>query len=206
MVLGGGSGIAFGAGSAVRNRHSTKPLGRAALGAINPDQPSLQSSSPISWKGSQVCRPGVGRGKPTSRRRFSVDRLATSASTCQVHKSTGSRWSGGKVPVPLGPGRLRFVGEVECIHQSAALPSVVGGRIAMGTWGQFQNGCTETSALGWRLPERRAARFKPLPDPRSPRRLARPAGTRLRRSDRGVWRRPAPRSACSAIPGCSPCS
>ncbi len=75
-----------------------------------------------------------------------------------------------------------------------------------GDRGQSQNGCAETSVLGWRLPERRAARVKPLPDPRSPRPPARPAGTRLRRSDRGVWHRPAPRSACSAIPGCSPCS
>jgi hypothetical protein len=69
-LRGGLMGIApAGVEAPSRKRQSTRPLGRAALGAIRPRQPSLNSVSPISWKGGHVWRFGFGGESPTFLRR-----------------------------------------------------------------------------------------------------------------------------------------
>jgi hypothetical protein len=40
----------------------------------------------------------------------------------------------GKMPIPLRPERVRLIGEIEGVHDGAALPAVVARRLRSGSW------------------------------------------------------------------------
>ena len=72
-------------------------VGRAALGAITPRQPSRQSASPMSWHGGQSRRLGRSGFRPTAASRSVVLRSAT-VSRCARRGGRGGwlRWVGAR--------------------------------------------------------------------------------------------------------------
>ncbi len=75
------SGAQPAGGQRSANTHTTNDPVRAALGAINPAQPSCQSCSPTRWNADHVRRSGEGADSPASRSRSRSLRSASCRSS-----------------------------------------------------------------------------------------------------------------------------
>ena len=107
----------------------------------------------------------------------------------------------GEVAIPLGPGGLLGLGEIESIDDVAALPPIVGRRLALGQRWRTGIGVLEPEAansdprdIGAHLRRRRGPRGRRSAAPRH--------GSHRRRFARLACRRRVRRSACSARRRC----
>lgn len=179
MILrGGGSGSAPRTPRLSRKKQRIRPLGRAALGASSPGQPSFQSRLPSRWNESHEWRPGTGGESPTvgePLRCVEAGDFEINPPGPKLARHLREWWDQalGEMAIPLSPGRVRVVGKVERVDSISVLPAVVRRRLTLRQWLRTGVGVLEPEAAngdcrdaGGHLRRRR--------DPRGRRSAARP--------------------------------
>jgi len=110
-----------------------------------------------------------------------------------------------KMPIPLGPERVRLIGEIQRVDDRAALPAVIARGLRSRTRICIVRHVAQPCAGGvdWIDVERQMSDLRRRPATRAPRQPARLCGLCLARSARSASDRPVPRSASRARPGCT---